>query len=243
MKFENLLRLPRSARTLQLVINIPEPAVSSAAPSEEPEQSAWARLWKFLKVLGPVAVSITALIIAVLSLTAQDNANLQQSLTGKAAEAPIAPSITHQVSFRQGSLPQSYFAHLAISNNSATPAFNVTFQVGISIVAGPEGDAMKAFTLWLGNMPACSSGIADIRSGVIEVMQNIVGPNTLRVGVNTLKISVISMSFADSTGAYWQYSAIGGLHQIGNIGPDASLPGAAPMNYIQARYRASSACI
>jgi hypothetical protein len=255
VKLERLLKVPRSGRTIQLVINIPEPPAPPAMTTPPPQLTGWARAWAVLKVAGPATVATAAIIISILSLQRQGSANrdLQEANAitqqeNSAAGATRQRQDAEKVSFLQNALPPPPFTFLLVENLCITPIYNVTFQVEASILIGLTvgangrlkytGFESKTFTFWLGNIPACSSGTASVVPAVVAtLMKNKVKLTALQI---TGEIGIITdwMSFADSNGVAWRYSGIGGLQQLQYLPANTYTPN----GYMGATYKDAVGC-
>jgi hypothetical protein len=214
VRLERLLKVPRAARTIHLVINIPEPATPPVVVPTPPKPTAWARIWAVLKIAGPASVATAAIIIALLSLHEQDSANRDQQLANKAAEGSIERHDAEQVSFLQDFNSQSPpFGTLTVQNRGATPIYAVTFQVEIGTDNSANKFVTKTFVTWLGTVPACSSGTVNIASAAVNLMKEVPSLKKVQIRANGIGIVADSMGFIDSNGLGWQYSSAGFLQQ------------------------------
>jgi hypothetical protein len=226
--------VPRTARAIHLVINIPDPV---APPAAEPASAkSWARVWTVLKIAGPVSVSIAAIIIAILSLQAQSFANQQEQRAGKAVEGNIKGQDAEQVSFLQRSTPKPPYEVLTVENHGSTPVYIVSFQVVVIPITKTGKSVSKLFTVWLGDVPACSSGTIDI-APVAETM--IEKSDQLKLAqIRSVGYYVASMHFLDSNGLEWQYTSAGFLQESQAI-PEAP---SSNKGYLQADYKSAVGC-
>lgn len=223
----------------------------------------WARVWAVLKLAGPAAVATAAIIISILSLLGQSTANrdLQQTNAetrqANAAAATVRQrQIAQQVSYLQSALPYQPFTSLQVENFANTPVYNVTFQVEATIstgrigvkydskdyfaaLVGGKGYMTKVFTLWLGNIPACSLGTINIVSSATAVMLKKTGLTAGQIKGIPIAVSATSMSFADSNGFAWRYSGIGNLQQLESLPMNTYTPD----GYLQVTYRAATSCV
>jgi type II secretory pathway pseudopilin PulG len=233
-KFERLLKVPRSSRTIQLVINIPEASTPLAVTPVAVKPSRRARAWVVLKVAGPSTVAIAAIVISIMSLQGQAAANRDLEQSNAAAQQANAAAASarirqeaEQVSFLQNELPRPPFTSLTVENLATTPIYEVTFQVDATaniIPTGRNGFLTKTLTIWLGNIPACSSATVSIVPGVTAALAKKAGLTTAEIGPNPVDVIVDSMSFADSSGIDWQYSGIGILQQVENLPKNTFTP-------------------
>lgn len=143
MKLERLLQVPRSSRTIEVVINIPDHPAAPSPTATASKPSGRARAWAILKIAGPTVASITALVISVLALLGQMSANRKQQQADTAAQQANAAAsaasqrqAAGQVSFLQGASSYSPFTSLLVENRGVTPIYNVTFQVQAGIYVG-----------------------------------------------------------------------------------------------------------
>lgn len=212
MKFERLLKVPRSARTIQLTINIPETPAPPVRPVQEPKKrKLWNRVWVVLKVGGPVIASIVAIIISTLSLQEQRQVDVTTATANQRIEA-------ERVSFLQeSSNPGSSTTPVLLENLGTAPVNSVTLYIQVEndqvkiVPVGTRGDGTgtksTSFSLPLGSIPACSSATVNIRPYVLVVLDL-----EKSAFANGTFINVSSMTFSDGNGLYWQYN--GQLQQI-----------------------------
>jgi hypothetical protein len=261
VKLERLLKVPRSGRTIHIVINVPESSAPPAVISSPPKPTRSARTWAVLKVAGPATVATAAIIISILSLQGQGSANrdLQQAnAAAQQANATAATSRQRQgaehVSFLQNPLRHPPFTSLLVENLATTPVYNATFQVQaivninhadakggakgyINGLVGGKGYVTKTFTLWLGNIPACSSGAVNIVPAATAALLK-----RTKLTAAQLKGPVAAiaewMSFEDSNGVAWRYFGLEELKQL--QGPPMNT--FSPDGYLQATYRAATGC-
>lgn len=238
MKLERLLKVPRSARTVQLVINVPESPVQSSTAAVRPKPTYWARIWTFLKVAGPAFVAATALIISVLSLREQSSVDQAAATAGQRQNA-------ERVSFLDNGISSP--GSVLIENLSPNPIYNDVLSTAILHVfqhvpnGGPIGIGVA---ISLGDIPPCSSGIVNLISIETKALQSLFltwNPSGLRIPTPKIQISgneifVQSMSFADSNGLDWQDSSAGGLEQL------TSLPKYTQQWRVQAVYTPATGC-
>jgi len=236
VKLERLLKLPRPVRTIHLVINIPELATAPPVITPPPKPTAWARTWAILKIAGPASVATAAIIISVFSLRQQSTANLDQQLANKAVTGSIVRHDAEQLSFLQDYASRPPFTSLMVENLATTPAYFVSFQVqAVALVSG-KADVVRAFTLLLGNIPACSSGAVNFAPTVTAAMEKVPIVKASHVQADTIGIVVNSISFADGDGLDWQSLGMGDLQQL------TALPLANPTLSLQATYKAAPGC-
>lgn len=263
MKLERLLKVPRSSRTIQLVINIPEPPAPPAAISPPPKPRGWARAWTVLKVAGPATVAIAAIVISILSLQRQGAANRDLQAANAAARQANAEAAAasqrrdaEQVSFLQTSLPQAPFASMLVENHATTPVYQVTIQVEttvftsltgtrndikayIAALAGGKGYLRKEFTFYLGDIPACSSGtVVNLVTAATAAMLDNTRLAPAVIGSNPVAVNVTSMSFADSSGVAWQYSGLEGLRKLEHVPASTYFPNA----YVATNFKDAVGC-
>lgn len=241
MKLERLLKVPLSSRTIELVINIPDHPVSPTPTAAAPKPSGRARAWAVLKIAGPTTASLAALVISVLALLGQTSANREQQQANTAAQQANAVAsaagqrhAAGQVSFLQGAVSSPPFTSLLVENRGVTPIYEVTFQIQAGIYVGKAtlkqsnqdyikalvgggNYVQKAFTLYLGDVPACSSATLDVASSVTAVILRDTKITKGQLGKSPVGVLVGSMSFADSSGSDWQYSGVGELNHLGNL--------------------------
>jgi hypothetical protein len=264
MKIERLLKVPRSGRTIQLVINIPEPSAPPAVNPPPPKVTGWARVWAVLKVAGPATVATAAIVISLFSLQGQAAADRDLQEANAAARQANAASVAasqrqdaEQVSFLQTALPQSPFTSMLVANHATTPVYNVTFQVEatvftsligapkglkgyIAALVGGKGYLTREFTFWLGDMPACSSGtVVNIVTAATAAMLDNARLPAAVIGANPVAVNVTSMSFADSSGTAWQYSGLGTLQKLDHVPANTYFPNA----YLAANYKDAVGCV
>lgn len=220
MKFEQLFKVPRSARTIQLVVNVPEASAHSVPPPPVKDASVPKirdRVWSFLKVAGPVIVSMSAIIISIFSLQEQRQADYEQRQVDVAAATASQRQEAERVSFlEEPSLSQATSTLVLLENLSTAPVGVVSLYIRVENVSGIRLAGPVAFYLLLGSMPACSSATINV------------GPLTVR-GLDLPKaifehgafINVSSMIFSDSNGLNWQYN--GQLQQVASSSISLSL--------------------
>ena len=263
MKLERLLKVPRSGRTIQLVINVPEPSAQPPVISPPPKLTGWARVWAVLKVAGPAIVSIAAIVISILSLQGQAAANRgMQEANAAARQANAAAAAAsqrrnaEQVSFLTTALPQSPFTSMLVANHATTPVYEVTVQaeatVFTSLTGGPKGNKgyiaaliggnaylRKEFTFYLGDMPACSLGtVTNLVTAATAAMLDNTKLAAGVIGANPVAVTVMSMSFTDSSGTAWQYSGLGGLQKLEYLPANTHYPDA----YLATHYKDAVGC-
>src|SRR5260221_8167420 len=262
VKLERLLKVPRSTRTINLVISIPEPPQPPAIIAPPPKLSGWAGTWAVLKVAGPATVATAAIIISILSLQEQGSANrdLQQaSVAANQANAAAAAARERQnaerVSFLQNALPRPPFTYLLVENLATSPVYDVTFQLEaivstshagtkggtkgyIAGLVGGKGYVTKAFTLWLGSIPACSSGTVNIAPAATAVMLKKTGITAAQIEASPIAVIADWMSFADSNSVAWRYSGVGDLQKLEYLPANTNLPD----GYLRAAYKDAVGC-
>jgi hypothetical protein len=253
VKLERLLKIPRSARTIQLVINIPESSPRSTVSAPLPKPTGWARAWAILKVAGPATVAIAAIVISVLSLQRQDatNRDLQQA-NAAARQVEVAAAAANerrnaeQVSFLETMLRKPPSVSMVVENRATTPVYNVTFQVEVSAFTpligapktGGKGHLSKEFIFWLGNIPACSSGtVSNLVTAAIAAMKKTKLAAAV-IGTNPVGVYVDWMSFADSSSVAWRYSGSGVLRKLESLPATTFVPDA----YLAASYKNAIGC-
>jgi hypothetical protein len=121
VKLKQLLKVPRSSRTIELVINIPDHTAPPTPAATAPKPKDWARAWAVLKAAGPTTASIAALVISILALRGQMSANQEQQQANKTAQQANATAsaasqrrAAGQVSFLQGAVSFSPFTSLLV---------------------------------------------------------------------------------------------------------------------------------
>ena len=241
MKLERLLRVPRAVRTIHLVINIPEPDAPPAAVPRSPKVTVWARTWAVLKVAGPASVATAAIIISILSFQEQSSAGRDQKLANAAAVGSIERRDAEQVSFRQNYSQRPPFYPLFVENFGTTPVYSVAFQVQVAVGTGRGKNTritgIKSFVIYVGQIPACSTGTINIVPGVMNILRSMSIPKAFQIQANSL-FNINSMYFADSNGLTWQYFTFGDLQQVAS----ASVPPALVSGDVQTAYKNIAGC-
>jgi hypothetical protein len=265
VKLKGFLKIPRSGRTIQLVINIPEPSVPKtiAVTPHPPKATRRARAWDVLRFAGPSAVSVAAIVISILSLLGQQAANRDMQEANAAAQHANAETAAAsqrqnaaQVSFLQTALSQSPFTSMLVENHATTPIYQVTVQALATVFAkftgGPKGIKgylaalaggnsylTENFTFFIGDIPACSSGtVTDLVTAATSAMLDTKKLAPIVIGANPVAVDVMSMSFKDSSGTAWQYSDLGGLRKLADVPETTNFPSA----YLGTRYKDANSC-
>jgi hypothetical protein len=190
------------------------------------------------------------------------SANQEQQLANRAAQqADAAASAASQrqaagqVSFLQDAVSYYPFTSLLVENLGTTPIYEVTFQVQAGIyvgkaalkqsnqnyvnaLVGGKNYIEKTFTLYMGNVPACSSATTDVASSVDGVILRGTKITESQLGKSPVGVLVGSMSFADSGGSDWQYSGVGELHRLDDL-PE---PVIADDGYLAPNWSSVSSC-
>ena len=218
MRFERLLKVPRSARTIQVIVNLPE---ASAHPVQEPaKRTLRNRIWAISKVAVPVIVSVVAIVISALSLNEQ-------------RQADIAAATANQ---RQGARAVTYLQKprsdwstvpVLVENLSNAPAAAPTLYIEADTSSHVGYPNFASFSLPLNDIPACTSAIINVGPVAIAVLHL-----SKAALVNGNGINVSFMTFSDSSGLYWEYSK--GLDQNGNLRPGLQQIGSPPASRITA---------
>jgi hypothetical protein len=99
------------------------------------------------------------------------------------------------------------------------------------------GYVTKAFTLWLGDIPACSSGTINIVPAATKVVQERTGLTASQISANSIAIVVCSMSFNDSNGVGWQYGP-----EVLQQSASLSAVTFTPDRYVRTAYKAAVGC-
>jgi hypothetical protein len=99
------------------------------------------------------------------------------------------------------------------------------------------GYVTKAFTLWLGDIPACSSGTINIVTAATKVVQERTGLTASQISANSIAIVVCSMSFNDSNGVGWQYGP-----EVLQQSASLSAVTFTPDRYVRTAYKAAVGC-
>jgi hypothetical protein len=238
VKFERLLKVPRSGRTIHLVINIPEP-MAVVTPPLKPTRRA--RIWAVLKVAGPSSVAIAAIIISILSLQGQRAATREQQRADAAAAAARERHEAQQVSFLQVHIPEPPYNSLRVENFGVNPVYDVTFQVNAFSARSVRSSSFLArtFTVWLGNIPSCSSGTIDMTAAVLAGLHKMTGLSLGLLRARIFAAEVNWMAFADSNGGDWQYTGNGEpLQRLESLSDSTFLPA----GYLQAKYKTVVGC-
>jgi hypothetical protein len=204
----------------------PEPPVRS--DQEPARRTPWNRIWAVTKVAGPVIASIAALVISLLSLYEQRQADSAAAAASQLQEAA-------RISYVQQYESSTADVPVLIDNFSAAPVAMSFLDIETTKVSAATGDTIVSFALRLGPIPACSSGTLNV--GPIAMSQLKIPSSSSPTGP---LVTVSSMIFNDTQGSHWQYS--GGSGQLQQV---ASLP-ANPMGWAAAQnisWKSSSGCV
>jgi len=237
VKFERLLKVPRSGRPIHFVINVPQPTAAVAPPLKP---TGWARIWDVLKVAGPSSVSVAAIIISILSLQDQRTATSEQRLAHAAAAAAKQRLLAQQVSFLQVPIRQRPYNLLRVENFAVNPVYDVTFEVNaFSARSAKSSFIARTFALWLGTIPACSSSTINMAQALMAGMHKVTGLSLRLLQARLFGVQINWMSFADSNGYDWQYAGNGvPLQHLVNL-PASTFQ---PAGYLQAQYKTVVGC-
>lgn len=202
VKFERLLKVPRSARTIQVIVNIPEaPAPSVQEPAKRTLRN---RIWAISKVAAPVIASAAAIVISVLSLHEQRQTDIAAATAEQRQEAEGVTYVQEPGSSSGSSIP------VLVENLSNAPAVAPTLYIEADTLGPATGGPESAtFNLRLADIPACSSATINVGPTAISVLN--LSKNALATGTY---INVSSMTFIDSHDLYWEYG--GGFDRDGN---------------------------
>lgn len=222
VRFERLPKIPRSARTIELVINIPDAPVSSPpapSPTKPPPPSRRARVWAFLKVAGPVVVAVAALVISILGYTDQHGAN---ALAATASERQDA----EKVSFI--SVNPSVSGSISAQNLSDTQIHEIIFAVSVySVVYDdhlrvPAPHFYEFVLVELPDLPGCSTSTLDLLAAMTSTLRSAIpSTNPFYEQISSADMTVNGMFFTDVNGLQWQLSDLGTL---GLAAGDSNLP-------------------
>jgi hypothetical protein len=197
-RIEQILKVPIFFRTIHLVVNIPTPLnPQDSAPTQVAQKvSLRARTWRILKTFGPVAASIVAITISVLTLQEQRQFDETAALAGQRQEA-------ERVSFLQESSSTGSTASgsVLIENLSSSPANSVILVTEVTNSKGEVVSPVQILEFSIASIPACSSGTLDI-SPLVPLALAKLDKKTSGNGDSAL---VYAMDFLQD-GLSWQYN-------------------------------------
>jgi hypothetical protein len=206
------VRIPRSARTVQLVVNLPEPRPSERPqpPQDPSKRSAWGRLWAIAKVAGPVCASLAALFIAIAALRSQDAAVSEQRKVDRAAAAASQLEQAEKVYFivedPAAPLASPQAGALVVQNASTSPVDELTFYVVFTAPGAHGVTTGQSLTLDMETMPSCARMSFNIEDYIAQALRQAQGGPRPQI---KLVWAGLSMSFSDNSGQFWQESGFG----------------------------------
>jgi hypothetical protein len=233
MNFNRLLKVPRSTRTIHLVINIPEtPAHSVAAPSAEdlPQGRPWNRILAASKVAGPIIASAAAIIISIFSLLEQNQVYVAMATASQRQEAERVSFVQEPSTNPRSSTP------VLLENLGTLPVDTVSLYVVVETY-NKLAENFYDWNLPLLDIPACSSATINVSPAAISAAHLPASASTDRIA-----IYVNTLDFRDSNDLYWQYTGYndndGQLQQIAS--PSGS--GLIYSGTIKPSYKSASGC-
>ena len=256
-RFSQRLKVPRFARTIEIVINMPEAAPAHALP---PKPTRWSRVKGVGKVLGGALVgftSIAAIIVASMALSEQKSADREQRQVNETQAAASQRQQVSQVTYvQEGS--QVPRVLVVMENLGTSPAYSPILILRFEGWVYPDGHqkakpypVVGTFSVVLNNMTACSSSTINLGPTIvhdIETDKSIWPPEVplklTELESPTLGTSVIGMLFGDGSGRIWQYSAGDGLDVVSSVQEAEEEEGVelSSTGYLTANYKPTSGC-
>jgi hypothetical protein len=240
VEYRKLLRLPRSSRAIQLVVNLPEspPAVAPLSPPPTPPKpSGRARVWAIAKVAGPAAASLAALIISLAAYLNQQSANSEQHQVDQAAAILNQEQQAGKVYFFMDT-PVPLSSILTVENTSTSPVYELMFLIDFE---GPNARRSKltsqTMTLDLETMPSCAVATINLDTYISQALDELyktTGPMQIKIVYGSPV-----MSFQDNHGLFWEETAYG---QPRRTTFDQALIPSGLSKQISPHYEAASGC-
>jgi hypothetical protein len=249
-KLRKRMKVPRFARHVEIVINVPEPvpAVQSVpAPTPQPPKPpGWGRAWSVTKVLGPALASVIAIVISVAAFMEQRSADQSQASASQRQEA-------EQISILQEGGPQASKTVVLIENLGTSPAYSpvISFLIAGYTLTSESRDkpiyVVEEVYVALNPIPACSFATVDFTQAILMQIEDGIGIRAIQPSSEpTMTGQEISslISMADAESVYfslnnmnWEYSQALGLAPITSQDyPIASL------GYASANYKPATGC-
>jgi hypothetical protein len=226
VKVTRLLKLPRSARTIQLVINIPEAASTSPlAPTSTAKRKrpkGWGLVIATFKSPGSALAalasiaSVAALVVSIFALNSQNTANSsQQSVNRLAIEQAIQQQAQH-VSFTVENSPHTDFGVLSVQNTSSSPISDVAFGGLLDYSRGSNPTVTKV-PMWfsLGDLGACQISSINLDKVIESFIVRRIHPNIRQYpyGYGLIGLENMALSFTDRNAISWEYPQYKALQQ------------------------------
>lgn len=249
------MKIPRLAREVEIIINMPDAAKTTATPVLQSPKPRWDRAKAAGKVVGASIValtSITAIIVSSLALSEQKAADREQQQVNAAAAAASRRQEAGQVSFVQIKGSNASQIPVLIENLGKSPVNNPVLGVYVSGFGKPpeiKGKfniiTMIAY-LELNDIPACSSATIYLAQALTTALTYGFGVDPIKpsqlsqVTTQDIKVlvphaSVYELDFIDDN-RNWQYIDTGILTQVTYI------RGGAPATLISTNYKPTSGC-
>lgn len=259
-KLSQRVKVPRFARTVEIIVNIPDAPQPTPAHAPPPEPSWWSRAKGAGKVLGGTIVgltSIAAIIVASMALSEQTSADLEQQQVNEAQAAASQRQQVSQVTYvQEGS--QVPRVPVVMENLGTSPAYSPILIIQFEGWVYPYGrkgakfyPVVGTFSIILNNMPACSSSTVNLGPIIvhdIEIDKSMWPPEVplklTELESPTLGASVTGMLFGDGSGRIWQYSAGDGLQVVPSVQEAEEEDGLelSTSGYLTATYKSTSGC-
>lgn len=220
--------------SMQPVINLPPPTVIVQQPpvTPAPKPTPASRIWSVAKVAVPVVVSVAALLISLLTY-------IDQHEVDQTAAAATLRHDAEQVSFtsqvRRGPPPSIAVTVVNSSTSLISFASILVHAADIDPADHVSGPLLKAFTLELGQIPPCSTGVVDANSVLAKLMK------VPQSSADHITYTPDSMTFMDRYGQIWTTLNTGVLEPASTTA-EANLLTVRPANYVSVRFSPAQGC-
>jgi|HubBroStandDraft_2_1064218.scaffolds.fasta_scaffold54556_2 hypothetical protein len=213
MRPEKLYTVGRSAKwrtSRPMVIIVTEASIRSLA-SAAATRSFRSRLWSIAKVVGPASVAVAAIIISLLSLEDQHQANQATADSNFRQQAELVTFVQ-----QGGGQPHGM---IVINNYSEAPVGGAALLTNVIL----DDNRSFSITIPIGSIPPCSLGritnpmISNYFGGILFVALSSATSGAVTINSdefpnnNNYRLTAESMYFTDDNGVYWQHSADGPL--------------------------------
>jgi hypothetical protein len=206
-KFTRRVTVPRFTRSINLTIVVPEAVPATPASATPPPKPArWDRVWAVAKVAGPAAASIVAIVISILAFAEQRSADQDQQQAYVASADASQRQAAEQVSFLEENINKPPYFTVLIENLGTRPVYNVALDAEVVEQKTKTKLVPYYFTISVPDIPACSSGTADVATAAVRIMDEVTNTKSIYWQGNSATL-INSMSFTDSDGLNWSDSA------------------------------------
>ena len=202
-------------------------------PPQPPKPFGWGRVWAIAKVAGPTLTATAALVISLLALVEQRTVDQGQEQANAATEAASQRQAASRVSFLQEG--DNATPSILVVNLGSTPIYNALIKITLDRADTKNQNVSQTLFAWVGAIPACSSGTGSFDPFLKRDLDQAIALNRNAFP----EITMNSMTFTDSNGLAWKYSAGGYKLQQISSGQDAA---SSPAGFLTMTYKSATSC-